>query len=509
MNPTDAAIRSRRLRSRRLRAPQRASGLRGTDRTPEHATPNHDANLDANLDANHVASRDASRDAIEGPIPRVDDLPIDLLTIDPDGVFPDFSGADDLGRERIDRTTWSGGSAVVKRAEGSRREALAREAAVLEALDGQDAVEFLGLHQHERHDELWTADAGRASLADPWSSAPGIRAAGFASGCAALASLHARGWFHGAVALDHLVLDDNGSARWCSLGSAGRISDDGDGERLDRIAITRAAHRLARALPRSRALRGRLHRLGDEADLRRLARSFRHYARRHEGQRSNRLADAFRRTLEKWSLPSEPGETLARTRSVLDRQRTRSVLDRQRTRPLGPGREFPTRITSPGARTVVIIGALGTAVAALVLGWGAFGPGFFGPSSRDTSVLNTDGGNNTDGGAPAGVGPTNTPAGPPAGTPLAELDGRQFPVGRPGDRLIQSDTDCDGRTNVLLLRPATGEIFDFDVSGPRSDRVTGRLVLRDPHATDLLPAAPCGPPTARRLDGSSIPIVIP
>lgn len=44
---------------------------------------------------------------------------------------------------------------------------------------------------------------------------------------------------------------------------------------------------------------------------------------------------------------------------------------------------------------------------------------------------------------------------------VLEVEGRRYQLGRPGDRLLLGDWDCDGRDTPALYRPA-GEVFYFD-----------------------------------------------
>lgn len=44
---------------------------------------------------------------------------------------------------------------------------------------------------------------------------------------------------------------------------------------------------------------------------------------------------------------------------------------------------------------------------------------------------------------------------------VAEVEGRRFELGRPGDALVVGDWDCDGTATPALYRPSTGEVFLF------------------------------------------------
>ncbi len=419
-------------------------------------------------------------------LPPLDPLPSDLLTLDPDLTPVDLCGVDDLCRERIERRRTHGVDVVVKRANGGMRSVLQREAAVLEAVDGDEVVRIISYRRFDQHDELHTIDAGRAQLADPWGATPERRAAAFAEGCSALARLHAAGWFHGAVSLDHLVVDSAGTTRWCSLGSAGRILRPADTD-LDKVAVTRAAHRLARSLPHARSLRRRLHRLGDDAEPRRLARIFRNWSRRARRSGQPRF-DRLPQRLRDLSLPTDRLELAERT----DRLRWRRI---RRFDPAGrPGGRLPR------AEWVIVAVTLPVLTATTL-----------GIAGRACTSPEPPGGTTAPAAPAEPPGPSGSPE--PSG-PTVEMDGRRGAVGRTGDVAVVSDLDCDGADDLLVLRPSTGEIFDFERSdSEHSDDGAGgrqgRLVHRDRSTVSVEPTAPCGPAIARRSDGTSTAIVSP
>ncbi len=425
-------------------------------------------------------------------------------------VEPDYSDARDLCDERIERRSIEGRSIVVKRARGPARAALRREATVLGALDGVGVVELVEHIDDPSGDELWTLDGGPASLADPWTGTPPERAAWFGDGCRRLADLHARGWFHGAVTLDHLVVDElGGTTRWCSLGSAGRIADEPAGRRLDLIAITRAAHRLARSLPGSLGLRRRLDHLGAEADPRRIARVFQHWARRRgahgAGERTERRARwldpvaAVLRPRGRWPVERRspewrsPGWRSPGWRSPGWRVPTMSAV-----------RRIPTGRLSGRATAALIISIISAGVA-LTLGAaitlrhpGAETPPTESPIPADPMTSDVTAV------TPAESGPTVVAA------------GRTLQVGRAGDRAVVADARCSGELRVFALRPGTGEVFDLRVPSPSEPpdvgpgaASSGRLLLREPGLIDLVAPAGCGPPRAVRPDGSSTAVIPP
>jgi serine/threonine protein kinase len=49
-----------------------------------------------------------------------------------------------------------------------------------------------------------------------------------------------------------------------------------------------------------------------------------------------------------------------------------------------------------------------------------------------------------------------------AGAPVVEYAGRRYRVGQPGDVAVVGDWNCDGVATAALLRPETGEVFEFE-----------------------------------------------
>jgi hypothetical protein len=383
-------------------------------------------------------------DTGRAPIARVDDL----RTIE-----PELDGGRPLGAKRIERRRIDGHDVVVKSSGRRPRADLRREATVLAALRSADVVELIEHIESDDADELRTVDAGRSSLADPWSGSSSQRSATFASACTALANLHARGWFHGAVALDHVVVAGDGSVRWCSLGSAGRAETDPSGTELDRVALMRAAQRVARTLPRSQLLRRQLARLGDRPDPRRLARLFR-----------------------RWSS--------SRTRFA--------------ARPAKSGRGAAHFMAAPSTR--VAVGCVLFVIVVVVLALAIPRPSSLRPGDASEA-------------ARVGIAASSQPAGP-APTPSRPeviVNGVRRSVGRPDDVPFVVDRDCDGREDLVVLRPSTGEVFDFPTDGavPTATSSAGRRVIRVPGARGFASQSDCGPPGVQRDDGSVLPVLSP
>ncbi len=93
---------------------------------------------------------------------------------------------------------------------------------------------------------------------------------------------------------------------------------------------------------------------------------------------------------------------------------------------------------------------------------------------------------------------------------VVSAEGERYAVGRPGDRTVVGDWDCDGRATVALLRPGTGEVYVFDGwAGPGRD-LTAEATARLQGAARLATDDPDGDGCVRLLvvgaDGSSVEV---
>ncbi len=320
------------------------------------------------------------------------------------------------GSVRIHRIEVAGRPLVAKSAHGRTRALLRREAELLTALDDAPVTELVALREHDDRTDLVLVDAGRVHLADPSGLSPAALQTAITSAIAALDDLHEAGWSHGAICGEHVVTDDEGRVRLCSLGSARPIGDDPDAPAED----------LAR-------LRDLIDRLADHRD-----------------------PDWSRAQVRQW------------------RRRHAAVASHGRPR------------MSPV--TLGLLGGIATVGAAsLLLGGHAV--------ARATPTT-----------SPA---PTPSTASPPVMPTIAgnqlRLDGRTYRAGRPGDVVALDDHDCTGRPRVLLLRPATGQVFGFDAWPEPGRPAAARLVTLAPGARRLETTSRDGCSTARLVhgDGSS------
>jgi hypothetical protein len=100
--------------------------------------------------------------------------------------------------------------------------------------------------------------------------------------------------------------------------------------------------------------------------------------------------------------------------------------------------------------------------------------------------------------------------------PSVVLGERTVRVGRAGDVAVTADARCSGAGRVFVLRPSTGEVFDFPTpppptaaAGAATPPPTGRLLRRESGLVGLVAPDGCGPPLATRRDGSTTPVIPP
>ncbi|MGH9164024.1 MAG: hypothetical protein ACRDZW_00725, partial [Acidimicrobiales bacterium] len=65
------------------------------------------------------------------------------------------------------------------------------------------------------------------------------------------------------------------------------------------------------------------------------------------------------------------------------------------------------------------------------------------------------------------------------------VDGARYQVGQAGDAAVRGDWACQGQATLVLLRPATGEVFAFDGWADDSGDLTARSVGRFEGSTHL------------------------
>ncbi|MFM7069882.1 MAG: hypothetical protein ACKOYM_10535 [Actinomycetes bacterium] len=147
---------------------------------------------------------------------------------------------------RTSREATDAGIIVRKRGRGLQADHLAREAEVLRILDGHATVRLVEVNEADDWVELVLADEGTDTLSDVTSMSATRARRAVTKTCLAVATLHAAGWGHGALAPDHVVVNRRGNVRLCSLSSSKQFVADPtarerDVEQLAAMLVTIAA----------------------------------------------------------------------------------------------------------------------------------------------------------------------------------------------------------------------------------------------------------------------------
>lgn len=380
--------------------------------------------------------------------------------------------------------TWAridGRPVVVKSGTGRHRDALRREAALLAALPDGVAVDIVRVDDGDHVTSLVTHEVTAAR--DPEGSAERIGHA--AQACRALARLHRAGWAHGRVDSGHLLFGPDG-VRLCSLGTAVSIAGHPDAGRSD--------------ISQLRAL------LGDRLDPR---------SGRTRRER-RRLGQASRSVEEHLCVPEPELAALEALAGALEAMAARSTpvaiawTGRRRAAP-PPGRTRGARRSSRGRLMVSALSvmAAGVVLLAAIRIEGCDGPAWERPLAG-TATAAVD--RKVRSGCWAAGSTDPDVDGDGCGDDV-EVDGRtirlgrsRFQVGSPGDVARLGDWDCDGRATVLLLRPSTGELFEF-----REWAAPGAPVAVNPAAVvagaRTLPppgSAACPEPAVHTDDGTDV-----
>ncbi len=396
---------------------------------------------------------------------------------------------------------------LVKRAsDQAARDRLAHEAAVLVQARHPGVVELVagpGSGAGDEDGDLVLRWIGTRTLADLRAPSAVEVAVHLAAVAATIADLHDRGVVHGRVTADHVVLDGDGRPVLCGFGEASTAADTRHPRTEDVAGLGRLLGALLERSPGTRRpdrgtrdQRRALAALAASATARDVARrpSARALAERvaaiGPGGRPDPPAAA----------PSPSGPEVGSAGDPADDdalEHLRRVLDDDRPRRPRPPRPFPTSRLVAGLGALV---ALVIAVGALVRSGG--GDDVAGRDPRPAVSPTIPGSSST----------TGTPPDQRLDTrPVAELDGRRFAVGDPGDVVAVGDWTCVGRPLAAVLRPTTGDVFVFTSWAPPGGRVEAASLGRVPGAVALRPGPDpgCGGLVAVLTDGTTVPVPIP
>ncbi|MHB1139390.1 MAG: hypothetical protein ACYC2O_10575 [Microthrixaceae bacterium] len=361
-------------------------------------------------------------------------------TVEPDAlanaVRPNTQGAGVV----VTRVRHHGERVVQKTATGPSRVRLRREADLLEHLPMRERVELVAVFDVEddlddpgggARTVMLTRDVGPATLARTTDLSDEDVLRALRRSAEALTRLHESGWCHGSVAPEHLVVGARGRIRLCSFG---------------------AAHPVDPQDPTATA--GDLHGLLDIVD---------HVARRPSSSRSwrqrrrwGRTTRDLRRIAARARVPGRaPSDTLHRVQEEV------AALQLE-------GPSSPRRATLLAAPTAFAVAAV-VVVLASQLGDDVASP------TRSTSQAQTSARSATperpapfvpfltmsvdDGGAV--VGDEGAAVAAMVEGNVVSIGDRDYRLGVAGDLAAVGDWNCDGVVTARLVRPGTGEVFEF------------------------------------------------
>lgn len=387
-----------------------------------------------------------------------------------------------------------GGRRVVEKAgTGRSRSRLRREGAALELLKSNGVVEVIELREAELSTTLVTSYVGARTLADVSMLTPGEILRAVQETCRVIMDLHNRGWSHGNLTAQHVILGPRARVRLCSLGDATPLPDSGVSQDVE--DLTAAIRQIIDAPTGGRTFQERW----EWRRMRvRLSRAVEEVAAASttagEVTAAESPIDQIGKLLEQ--LSPDPGHRHARGKRARRKRARRPSGERPLSRPLP---RFSAR-----TRGLVVAAAVLASGTVLLTGVLQRGPdGELGASrSRPAPAVS----------AATITGPATDRAPRPPDDPgnLVVSNGKIYRIGSVGDRVATGDWDCDGTVSALVLRPSTGEVFMFENWASDSTPAAAHLVDVVDGATEFLDTGDdCGPAVVRTRSGSNHQLDLP
>ncbi|MGB6056926.1 MAG: hypothetical protein WBF71_01580 [Microthrixaceae bacterium] len=443
------------------------------------------------------------------------------------------AGVDPAAECEMDvRPTTLGGRRVIEKEGTARaRGRLRREAAALEQLSSRGIIELIEIRESESSTTLVTAYVGARTLADAARLQPGEILRALRETCVIVMGIHERGWAHGNITAEHVILGPRARVRLCSLGDAVPLESDpirfairppstdesgpsgtSDGE-VDLLGLIALITGISE-LPIS----------GDSLRERREWRRMRSHLAQAADPRPRPAGDSGAddpgiSTVEKIKRLAQCLEFDAKTPrgiSWLWGIRTRSARKKtdRRMRPTPKVLNRRSSSLQP-LRVRGLVFAAGVVAAGVVLLTGlvpkesgsdaaAQASNSHRPSERKPTA------GKTTAGRPGRAAEDGAPL--PHGSPgnLVVSDGRIYRVGVEGDRVVVGDWNCDGDESALLLRPSSGEVYVFREWASEGQPSAAELISVIEGATELFGhSGDCGAATVRTGSGSDLPLIPP
>ena len=376
---------------------------------------------------------------------------------------------------------------LVKSATGRERSRLRHEAEVLGLLHLSALVDMLELKEEDDQTLLLLLDNGPRTLLWPLDMTGEELLRALQRCCTAVEQLHEAGWSHGSLRPEHVLLGARGRPKLCSLG---------DSQPLLHLSNEKAAAAI-------------------QGDVDQLAAMFAHVANFQIASMSR--ADRWRwrqqsRTLRQIAELNETSTTALTTSELataVGELRSRSINPLRRRSRATNRRATPT----PGpARGLVTLGAAAAGIALLFSAGFALTASSKTPSQTDsaqaaprlpdastsattvpaTTLPDSSGGGcglwpmlNNGSGQGVDIDGDSCPDDVEIAGQFITVDDLTYQVGLPQDRLAVGDWDCDGRATALLLRPSTGELFEFSAWAKPGETAQSQLVSTIAQAADL------------------------
>ena len=420
--------------------------------------------------------------------------------------------AERVSSTKISHKLVHGQRILVKSTTGRERSRLRHEAEVLGLLHLSALVDMLELKEEDDQTLLLLLDNGPRTLLWPLDMTGEELLRALQRCCTAVEQLHEAGWSHGSLRPEHVLLGARGRPKLCSLG---------DSQPLLHLSNEKAAAAI-------------------QGDVDQLAAMFAHVANFQIASMSRADRWRWRQQSRKLRQIAELNETSTTALTTSELATAVGELRCRTINSFGFSRRGTTRRATPApgpARGLVTLGAAAAGIALL------FSAGFALTASSKTPSQ-TDSAQAAPGLPDASTSATTVPATTVPDTSLADaslpdaslpdaslpattlpdssgggcrlwpmvnkgsgqgvdIDGDSCPdhveiagqfitvddltyqVGLPQDRLAVGDWDCDGRATALLLRPSTGELFEFSAWAKPGETAQSELVSTIAEAADL------------------------
>ena len=380
--------------------------------------------------------------------------------------------AERVSSTKISHKLIHGQRILVKSATGRERSRLRHEAEVLGLLHLSALMDMLELKEEDDQTLLLLLDNGPRTLLWPLDMTGEELLRALQRCCTAVEQLHEAGWSHGSLRPEHVLLGARGRPKLCSLG---------DSQPLLHLSNEKAAAAI-------------------QGDVDQLAAMFAHVANFQIASMSRSDRWRWRQQSRKLRQIAELNET---STTALTTSELATAVGELRCRTINPF-GFRSRATNrratpaPGpARGLVTLGAAAAGIALLFSAGFALTASSKTPSQTDSAqaaptLPDSSGGGcrlwpmvNKGSGQGVDIDGDSCPDHVEIAGQFITVDDLTYQVGLPQDRLAVGDWDCDGRATALLLRPSTGELFEFSAWAKPGETAQSELVSTIAEAADL------------------------